>query len=145
MPFSFDLNTAPDSLKSVLINLFLLPFWFISIFLFNGDFYNSADFILAMAFSLCLTIASSMAFAILNTIGLKDNKGIFDVGQSTFSVYIQIIWICILIFLCYSLRYFDIQTIDFFGFVVCYFGLIFLLILLESVEKTIKYFFKRSD
>jgi len=53
-----DIYDAPTNIKEIAISFFSLPFWYISLFIFHRDFYNSSSVTLILAFCFCFIITA---------------------------------------------------------------------------------------
>lgn len=54
-----DISKIPKRLRTLLINLILLPYWYISVYIFHPSLYNTGDFLIIISVCIGLTIISS--------------------------------------------------------------------------------------
>ena len=59
-----ELNESHASLKAIALNLFIIPFWYVAIFLFNNEFYKSSDSIIITTMCIVISLVSSVFFSI---------------------------------------------------------------------------------
>ena len=135
-----EINKSHISIRAMSISLFLVPFWYLSVFLFGNDFYKSADNFVVLAFCLVISFSSSVIFYLFTekTGGLENTKEPM-LNCMSFSVIILSIWLLLLIFTTYSFDFLFNQKIYFYWFVVIYYiPLLFLnlLVLVFGVDKT---------
>ena len=154
-----EINNLHITLKALLLNLFLMPFWYIAIYLFNDDFYHNADIIIIVVFSLVLSVISSMSVAYLFELSgdldiekskvtddsksltkkeikkrkTLDNKMLFD--DTLRSVFVLSVLMSIMIFVFYSLKYYCDFLIDFYYFIVINFSIILLVLIIILTQK----------
>ena len=135
-----EINKSHISIRAMSISLFLVPFWYLSVFLFGNEFYKSADNFVVLAFCLVISFSSSVIFYLFTekTGGLENTKEPM-LNCMSFSVIILSIWLLLLIFTTYSFDFLFNQKIYFYWFVVIYYiPLLFLnlLVLVFGVDKT---------
>jgi hypothetical protein len=135
-----EINKSHISIRAMSISLFLVPFWYLSVFLFGNEFYKSADNFVVLAFCLVVSISSSVFFYLFTekTGGLENTKEPM-LNCMSFSVAILSIWLLLLIFITYSFDFLFKQKIYFYWFVVIYyipFLVLNLLVLVFGVDKT---------
>lgn len=134
MSFISELNESHDSVKGLALNLLLIPFWYVAIFIFNNEFYKSADITLIFAMCIVISFTSSVLFTIfLDNIytEVKEEKTFFE--NMVISIAMLIIWISALIFIVYSLGFLFKIYIYFYWFIVIYFMPIIILNILQSL------------
>ncbi len=140
MSYIKDLGESHDSMKSIALNLIIIPFWYVAIFLFNKDFYLNSDTIIITLFSIIISFLSSMLFTFfLNKMDEKNSTPADMFGNMIASIAILSIWLSFLIFTTYSFRFLFNQEIYFYWFVVIYFTPVILIYILEFLfpdEKT---------
>jgi hypothetical protein len=128
-----DISKIPKDLKSFLINLILIPFWIISIYIYHPELYKSEDLIIIGSICICLTFTSSL----ITSIGLMNQKihdTILDQQLIIGSVTLQVIWLSVLIFSGYLFNVFFNKIFLFYSFLMIYFGII-ILFALNSLKK----------
>lgn len=136
-----ELDESHESIKAVALNLFLIPFWYVSIFIFNNEFYKSSDSIIIFTMCIVISLISSFLFHVfLSKLKEPDNreKPFFETMLS--SVALLTIWLSALIFVVYSLGFLFKIFIYFYWFLVIYFTPIIGLLILQSLfaEKKIE-------
>jgi len=97
---TIDTSKISEQLKSLLSYSIILPFWYISIYIFNIELYNSNDLILLTSICICLTLISSILCSIMAFI-LIDKGTILTMDNTLLSIIIQISTISLFIFLSY--------------------------------------------
>ena len=127
MSFIKELNESHDSLKAIALNLFIIPFWYVAIFLFNNEFYKSSDNIIIITMCIVISLISSILFTFLLTKTDPENtsKNIFF-EKMIGSIAILTIWLSALIFVIYSLGFLFSIYLYFYWFLVIYFSPLFL-------------------
>ncbi|WP_268849387.1 hypothetical protein [Flavobacterium aestivum] len=127
MSYIKELTEAHDTIKGLALILFLVPFWYIAIFLFNNEFYQKSELILIISFCLVFSFLSSILFALLLMLTNDDtSKPSIFLQDMVGAICILIIWISSLIFIIYSLGFLFKMYIYFYWFVVIYFFPIFI-------------------
>ncbi|MBF6654061.1 hypothetical protein C3B47_14490 [Flavobacterium columnare] len=89
--------------------LLLLPFWYLSLYLFNFEFYNNSDLILKIVTCFCLSLPAELTVS-LNLVRLSSHKNTSEEKLNYFadlSIFLLIKWLSILMFISYI---FDIFT-----------------------------------
>lgn len=129
-----EISEAHDTIKGLATNIFLIPFWYVAIFLFNKEFYISADSIIIFAMCIVLSFISSflLVFMMLQ-INKRREYSLFD--DLIPSVVVSITWLSILIFIIYTLGFIFNIYIYFYWFLVIYFSPIFFFIVLFYLFK----------
>jgi hypothetical protein len=132
MSYIKDLSESHDSVKAISLNLILIPFWYVAIFMFNKEFYKTYDSIIVTSFCLVLSFLSSMLLAFFwNTIDIRNKAKVDFFSNMNLSVGLLTIWLSILIFISYSFGFLFKQYIYFYWFIVIYFAPIILLYILQ--------------
>lgn len=134
-----DVNKLSVSLRIIAVNIFLIPFWYISIYLFNNDLYKSLDYILIFAICIVFSISSSLPLGDMMNKAEKESKDYVESLENYFamtlsSIITLCIWLSILIFVTYSLKFLYNFTFDFYYFVVIYYIPIVTLWLFYNLE-----------
>jgi hypothetical protein len=126
-----DVIDLSELIKAKISLLLLLPFWYLAIYLFNNDFYNTSDLILKVVVCLCLSIFSEVLFTVsfllileLRNYKKEDIKNIED-----FSTVNLILWLSFLIFISYTLQHYT-----------DYYTPFYLLILLSQIPSLFVFF-----
>jgi hypothetical protein len=134
-----DFTKIPKDLKSVLINVIILPFWIVSIYIFEQDIYKSNDYLIISALCISLTIISSFLTSLIFII---NNNNHYFLSEKVVipSVAIQVFLISGVIFIGYLFKVLLNIEFLFYGFLSTYFGIIiiFNLLLLIPGKKEIK-------
>ena len=135
-----EINKSHISIRAMSISLFLVPFWYLSVFLFGNEFYKSADNFVVLAFCLVISISSSVLFYLFTEkIGGLENTKEPMLNFMSFSVVILSIWLLLLIFTTFSFDFLFNQKIYLYWFVVIYYIpllVLNLLVLVFGVDKT---------
>ena len=134
-----EINKSHISIRAISISLFLVPFWYLSVFLFGNEFYKSADNFVVVSFCLVISVSSSVLFYLFTekTGGLENTREPM-LNCMSFCVAILSIWLLLLIFVSYSLDFLFNKKIFFYWFVVIYyvpFLILNLLLLVFGVDK----------
>jgi len=143
-----EIKDLHDSLKAIALNTFLLPFWYASIYLFNHEFYKSADTIIILVMCVIISLVSSGLFALISFMAFESLKKVNkdpqpDDDKNLFSIMLTCVvllcaWLSILMFIIYSLGFLFKIYIYFYYFLVIYFSpLIFILFLKILNDKKI--------
>lgn len=121
MSFLKELNDSHITLKAFALNVFLIPFWYVSIYLFNNEFFMKNDIviILAMCITISLISCGTLSFIFRISENNKNNNLIFE--EMGMSIMILCIWLSILIFSIYSIGFLFNIYIYFYWFLVIYF------------------------
>ncbi len=117
-----EINKSHISIRAVSISFFLVPFWYISVFLFGNEFYRSSDNLVILSFCIVISLSSSGLFSLFTSkIGdLKSTKEPL-LNSMSVSVVMISIWLLLLIFACYSLDFLFNKKIYFYWFVSIYY------------------------
>ena len=128
-----DLNSSHISIRAISVTLFLLPFWYLSVFLFANDFFKSADYFVILSF--CLIVIFSSSFFLYFFIDKIDSQKSKDKILSCMSVSVMFLclWILLLIFVLFSIKFLFKIEIYFYYFCIIYFAPIFILNILVLV------------
>lgn len=115
-----EISETHHILKACAITLFLVPFWYLSIFLFNNQFYYDTDLIIKIVVCITLSLSSSFAFYIfVYTLSDKNPKNIpYEIAISTMFL---IVWKCVLMFAAYSFCFFSGNQLYYYWYIVIYF------------------------
>lgn len=131
-----DLSVIIKTKISVVI---LLPFWYLSLYLFNTDFYNSSDLILKVVTCFCISLPAESVFSYFFYLLMKkngyetDNKLLIDA-----SVFVLLLWLSLLIFLSYVLRLYTCYYMPFLYLILWFYLLPFLVFLLWQMGRLVK-------
>lgn len=129
---TIDLSKIPEVLQSVLVSIVLIPFWIISIYIFNKDLYNTNDYLIITCLCISLTIVSNIFMLFIGFIP-KIHKDIFHLNLSVKSAVYQSIILSILICVCHYLKTRKNINIEFTMFLYIYFIPLFILFLVNIV------------
>ena len=128
-----ELNESHASLKAIALNLFIIPFWYVAIFLFNNEFYKSSDSIIITTMCIVISLVSSVFFFIfLIKIEVNTSDNIFF-EKMMVSTAMLIAWLSVLIFVFYSLGFLFGIYLYFYWFLVIYFFPLILFYLLIEI------------
>lgn len=129
-----ELNESHETLKAIAISSFLIPFWYVAIFLFNNEFYNSSDNIIIFSMCFVITFCSSVGFTFfIGELKFENQTYKTFFNQMIISVAMLIGWLSTLIFVIYSLGFLFNIYIYFYWFIVIYFLPLFILYLLLKI------------
>lgn len=119
--------------------LLLLPFWYLAIYLFNRDFYNTSDLILKIVACLCLSIVAEIMFSAGSILLLKfreyKNEDIKEIED--FSTVNLILWLSFLIFTSYTLQNYTDRFVPFYLLILLFYTFPFLMVLFAILGKII--------
>ncbi|MDV3461827.1 hypothetical protein CMV04_12485 [Elizabethkingia anophelis] len=117
-----DVLESNEFIKSGSLIFIMMPFWYISIYLFNKNFIDRSDYIAISCFCYGLSVVSvySSAFSILvSDIRLGKRRRLFLlIGPELIK---HTIFLSVLIFIFYSIRYIYNWKIDYYVFMLCFF------------------------
>jgi hypothetical protein len=113
---------AGEFIKAKATILFLIPFWYVSIYLFNYQFYHREDTIIIVTMCIVISIVSSFSLAacLIFLFNPKQVKNTYLNAMSA-SVIILCLWLSLLIFIVYSSGFLFNQFIFFYLFIIIYF------------------------
>lgn len=120
-----DIKTIPVHLKNMLINAFLLPVWYLAIYIFSPSLYGQNDIILTTSVCFTITLASSYFAMIIIVTFRKTPFPLFDFNMINFAFFIQLFCITLLISIGYLSNILFGCKFAFYGFVITYFILLF--------------------
>lgn len=141
-----EINNLSIPLKIIAVNIFLIPFWYVAIYLFNFDFYSSADSVIIFAMCIVLSCTSTIPLSLMIYKAYEEVKQHKETVEYFFEMKLNAvvslcIWLSLLIFVTYSLKFLFNFTFHFYYFIVLYFFPLFFFSFLYAVEK----FFKRRS
>ncbi|WP_417289630.1 hypothetical protein [Corallibacter sp.] len=124
MSYLKDILDGPDGLKDMAIQLFALPFWVLTIYIFNPVFYKENDILIIMSFSFCLTIIGVLGFTIFSEgIDLIAKKTkIAD--SSVVTVILQILYSSLALFISWLNYYLTGEIFYLFTYLIFYYSLL---------------------
>ncbi len=130
-----EINESHDFVKAKATNLFLIPFWYVSIYLFNNEFYTKADSLIIISMCITITLTSSFCLTLIfDGIRTLNNGKKYDFFNNTvLSVTLLTSWLSFLIVLFYSLGFIFNIYIYFYWFLVIYSSPIFLIWVLNLI------------
>lgn len=129
-----EITESHDTVKAIAIILFLIPFWYVAIFLFNNEFYKSSDNLIILAMCIVISMISAVLFSFfVHNIYEAKNENKTIVEHMGVCVAVLIIWLSILIFSFYSLGFLLNIYIYFYWFLVIYFAPLILFNFLQIV------------
>ncbi|RKS03199.1 hypothetical protein [Flavobacterium sp. 102] len=131
-----ELNESHESLRGFALNLFLIPFWYVSIFLFNNEFFISNDIVIIFAMCFVISISSSgfLTF-LLDLINTDENQKDIFFHEMTVSIVLLCSWLSLLIFVIYTLGFLFNIYIYFYWFIIIYFFPLFIFLILYFIFK----------
>lgn len=124
-----DIKGFPLRLKNMLVNAFMLPFWYVAIYLFGPSIYNQSDIFLILSICIALTAASAfLAYANVYVDEMthkqrKDKIKPFDHVIITKALTYQMVYMSFLMMISYLIpRLTPVTRFEFYGFVLVYFS-----------------------
>ena len=138
MSYLKDISESHHAVKLISVCLFLAPFWYVSIYLFNNEFYNAADVVAIIVFCCTISVISSMAFLLAIDYAFNDENPADDLSDIIMTVVILISWLSLLIFIVYSFGFLFDMYIYFYYFIILYLSplpILFLIGLLRPKAK----------
>lgn len=130
----FDFKAIPIHLKNMLVNAWLLPLWYISIYLFSKTTYNVDDIFLISSLCISLNLISSMNLIVWSVLGEYEGEfEVFGLPNILMCFNFQLIWVSLLIFGTYIFNVYSSYIIKFHGFVTIYFVVLNLFFLIEYI------------
>jgi hypothetical protein len=132
-----EVNESNQIIKAKAVNILLLPFWYVSIFLFNNSFYSKADIIINLAMCIVLSLVSSFLLSVGLSQYIQPNKNENNLYLNAISISVAFlcVWLSLLIFIVYSFEFLFNQFIYFYWFIVIYFIPIFILVLFALIKE----------
>lgn len=101
-----DIIELSEFIKARVSLLLLLPFWYLSLFLFQTDFFNSSDLILKIVTCFCISLPAELIMY-LNISNIMIRRGYEENNIKNvpdFTIFILTIWLALLIFIVYILK-----------------------------------------
>lgn len=132
--FNFDLTNTPESFKGALLNLFTIPFWYVTLYLFKTEFFFRSDFFLIISFCLCLAVLSSFCIGLIMTIDDDKKLPVFNPLSASIGVLVQVVILSVLILIFYLIKRYTILNPDLLFFLGSYFFLLILLAINQYFE-----------
>jgi hypothetical protein len=129
MSYISEIKDLHVTIKAILLNCGLMPFWYVAIYLFNNDFFQKSELILILSLCVVIILSASFFFTAIFFVAHLQDKAINN-NTETFSFFdyslTSIIllgtWLATLIFIFYSVDFFTNYKIIFYYFVVLYFA-----------------------
>lgn len=59
-----EVNESNQIIRAKAVNLLLLPFWYVAIYLFNNSFYSKSDIIITASMCIVLSLVSSFLLSL---------------------------------------------------------------------------------
>lgn len=131
-----EIDEANEVIKGKALNLLVLPFWYISLYLFNNEFFVKQTFITLIAMCIALTLTSCFILALGFALVSEDDTKYAECQG--FATMVGIIWLSILTFCVYSWGFLKHQYIYFYWFIVIYFVPIVLFLAISFIINRIK-------
>lgn len=134
----FNIGEIPIYLKNMLLNVLLLPFWYIAIYLFSPEIYATGDILLLLSICISLTMISSIIASILVNLNEEKEKRVspFDTANVVGALLIQVFVLSLLLIISFLVPKFVGFIFEFYGFVITYFVILILTgLLLVSNDK----------
>ena len=115
-----EIKDSHHLIVTIAISQFLAPFWYIAIFLFNRDFYDNSDSIIIIVFCSVLSMLPTTMVTILNADKTKPAPATIQIETGK-NVTVLILWLSLLIFICYNIQFFCNREIEFYYFLLIFF------------------------
>ena len=121
-----EINNLHSSLRAIVLNIFIIPFWYVAIYLFNNEFYKSADNLIMLAMCIVLSLVSTflvseMFYRADEEVNETSEEGWYVIYLFSNSIFLLCSWLSLLIFTIYSLGFLFNIYIYFYWFLVIYF------------------------
>ena len=131
-----ELQESHDAIKAISLSAFLIPFWYVAIYLFGNNLFLLSGNIVVLAFCIILSVvsASLSSWFCAQTI-LLDEKVSNLTNNMIVSVVILSLWLALLIFITYSLEFLFKKISYLYWFIIIYFAPILILNFLALVSK----------
>ncbi len=123
-----DINNAPKSLKSFLITLVTIPFWYICVYIYYPELYETKDHFLIFCFCFCINLICTFIISISST-DFGDEKHVLDLRVALMTVIIHSMFLSIWMSLTYIWSLIFNKIFYFFPF-----SIIFIIILLIIIN-----------
>lgn len=135
--------------KSKISVLFLLPFWYLAIYLFNIELFNSSDLVLKIVICFCISLPAESIFSFYFyklMISNQEDKGeeIDDSYLVDSSVFILLLWLSFLILVAYTSKKYLWFYIPFDYLILWFYVLPFLVFALLQMVKLSKLIKKKE-
>ncbi len=136
MSYLKDIQESNEFLKAFIVSLLIAPFWYLSIFLLNHEFYKSTDTSILIVLSCVLSFISviSLGLIILMDGDLKENKDPL-LSSISMSAYILVIWKSLLLFITYSIGFLFNSYTYLYYYIIIYFSIHIVAIVIELSSK----------
>ncbi len=135
-----NLGKQPQGILALLSNVLLLPFWYIAIYLLAPELHhtkNTVAIILAVCISLIIISSLMVAFLIILGIPSYRKNHLLDAKVTLLNLFIQIVLISGLLFLVYTLNAICNTTINFYDFLLIYFGILALFVFVFLIRRNV--------
>ena len=134
-----ELQESHDAIKAISLSAFLIPFWYITIYLLGNNLFILSGNIVVLAFCIVLSVVSAFLSCLFcaQTILLSDNEYNLT-NNMILSVVFLSLWLAILIFVTYSIQFLFNKETYLYWFIVIYFFPILILNFLALVDKNRK-------
>ena len=141
-----EIHESHEIIKAKAVNLLIIPFWYVALFLFNNEFYKAENYFIIVPMCIVLSLPATFLMAIVVAVGLdyqtkNVDEEISYLDCSTASVSILTAWLALLIFIVYSCGFLFGQFIFFYWFLVIFYApvvMLFLIAIGMAIKKTIK-------
>ena len=138
MSYLKDISESHDAIKAIAVTMILVPFWYVSIYLFNHEFYNEADMGAVIIFCSTISTVSSFIYAIIFNYVLSDGEDNGVLHDMIASVAILSSWLSLLIFVFYSLGFLFNIYIYFYYYIIIYLAPLPILFLIGLLRPKVK-------
>ena len=134
-----EINNLHSSLKAIVLNIFIIPFWYVAIYLFNNEFYKSANNLIMLAMCIVLSLVSTFLVSIMfhkahEEVNENSEEDWYVIDLFSNSISLLCSWLTILIFIIYSLGFLFNIYIYFYWFLVIYFSPLVVFALFFAIE-----------
>jgi len=141
MSYLKDILEGPTDLKDIVVQLFALPFWLVTIFMFNPTFYKENDIIIILALAFVLNTIGVLAFVFFiekidkmmpkNSQILNGKEEVIKASESSeIIVFFHIGYSCFTLFLSWLSYFINGEIFYLFTYLIFYYGLLFTILCL---------------
>lgn len=135
----FDIKAIPEHLKNMLVNAWLLPLWYVSIYLFSPSTYSNEDIILISSLCLGFNLLSSMNSVLWTIIDNKEKDfEVFGLVNTMVIFTFQLLLLSILMICVFIFNLYSDYILKFHGFIIIYYLSLNIFFLADSVIDRIK-------
>lgn len=127
MSYLRDLLEGPEDLKSLVVWVFTMPFWYVTIYVIDVDFYNKVDLFTLSCFVFCFTAVSAFIYTLIGFFLNSRVKSFWNLKNAIASAVIQISLLVLLNVISFIYNFNSSDEFTLWGFITTYFVGSFLL------------------